>query len=109
MKTPDDLNEPTRAYSVRTRRLERRLRAGLVFGRQAVVVALTAAQAQLVQADAELLATPEALPELCLVDAEAEALAPHLVDTVDMGAALDVAAPRAAPSPARASKKRAEP
>lgn len=51
---PHELNEPTRQYSVRTRKLERRYRAGHCFGLVAVAVALTAAQAQLVMADPEL-------------------------------------------------------
>ena len=51
---PHDTTEPTRQYSVRTRKLERRFRAGHCFGLVAVAVALTAAQAQLVMADTEL-------------------------------------------------------
>ena len=51
---PHDTTEPTRQYSVRTRKLERRFRAGHCFGLVAVAVALTAAQAQLVMDDPEL-------------------------------------------------------
>lgn len=51
---PHDTTEPTRQYIVRTRKLERRWRAGLCFGLVAVAVALTAAQAQLVMDDPEL-------------------------------------------------------
>lgn len=63
-RTDASAGAPGRMYRVRTRGLERRMRAGLVFGRQAVVVALSQAQLALVQADAQLLATPEPMPEL---------------------------------------------
>jgi hypothetical protein len=102
--TTTNLHDPTLLlYSVRTRRLERRYRAGHCFGTAAVVVGLTAEQARLVAADAELVcsAVPDGAPTLL------EAQAPHLVDTVDtvdMGRALDVAAPK----PSKAAKARAE-
>lgn len=51
---PHDHNAPTHPYSVRTRTLKRRYRVGRCFGLVAVAVDLTAAQAQLVQADPEL-------------------------------------------------------
>jgi hypothetical protein len=98
--TTTNLHDPTLLlYSVRTRRLERRYRAGHCFGTAAVVVGLTAEQARLVAADAELVcsAGPDGAPTLL------EAQAPHLVDTVDMGRALDVAAPK----PSKAAKARA--
>lgn len=63
---PHDHNAPTHPYSVRTRTLERRYRAGHCFGLVAVAVDLTAAQAQLVQADPELVCESVPAPELTL-------------------------------------------
>lgn len=63
---PHDTTDPTRQYSVRTRKLERRYRAGHCFGLVAVAVALTAAQAQLVMADPELVCNEVPAPEQSL-------------------------------------------
>lgn len=69
---PHDTTEPTRQYIVRTRKLERRWRAGLCFGLVAVEVALTAEHAQLVMADTELVCSEVPMPELALETVPAE-------------------------------------
>lgn len=79
---PHELNEPTRPYSVRTRKLERRYRAGHCFGLVAVAVALTAAQAQLVMADPELVCNEVPAPEPSLEVVPNDAAAPAAPEEV---------------------------
>lgn len=93
---PHDTTEPTRQYSVRTRKLERRFRAGHCFGLVAVVVALTAAQAQLVMDDPELVCSEVPTPELALETVPAEPDVPAAAEVPEVpAAATDGVKPKA--------------
>jgi hypothetical protein len=66
-------------YSVRTRKLHRRFRAGHCFGQEAITVELTPTQAEMVKADAELVcsdvvasADTEAIPQKTKAEAKAK-------------------------------------
>ena len=93
---PHDTTEPTRQYIVRTRKLERRWRAGLCFGLVAVAVALTAAQAKLVMADPELVCSEVPTPELALETVPAEPDVPAAAEVPEVpAAATDGVKPKA--------------
>lgn len=107
---PHDTTEPTRQYSVRTRKLERRWRAGLCFGLVAVAVALTAAQAEQVQADPELVCSAVPAPGLTLEAVPAVPAVPEVpevptaAEVPEVPAAAEVPdVPAAAEAPAAAT------
>jgi hypothetical protein len=81
------MSEVNKTYSVRTRKLPRRFRAGHCFGKEATTVELTPAQAEMVKAD----------PELVCADADVPA---------DDVPAAEVATP--SPTQAQAPKAKAE-
>lgn len=91
---PHDLTEPTRQYSVHTRKLERRYRAGHCFGLVAVAVALTAAQAEQVQADPGLVCSAVPAPDLTLEAVPAVPAVPE-VPEVPTAAAPESVKPKA--------------
>jgi hypothetical protein len=83
------MSEVNKTYSVRTRKFERRFRAGHCFGKEATTVELTPAQAEMVKAD----------PELVCADAD--------VPAADVPAA-DVATPTQAQAPKAKAEAKAK-